>query len=243
MAEARKSKVAVELRTRLERERLRRKQTDREIAGQLGINPTTFSRRIRDEYSPPDDAWIAAVADLVRMSDSELAELLVAASFERCADARPAVQNRLKQGWRFVSERLAWPGSHLPEHRDPIDAILKSAESCGVRVTPEMAESIRTRLSGKSPLAVPFSDLCNLFDILAADSVPSQRPSLGQFIDQMRSRLRVWSLPLTTLDVPSTSSQPSMLHGDSHGIRARTVPVLPGILVHHITAPSGTEVP
>jgi quercetin dioxygenase-like cupin family protein len=241
MAEARKSKVAAELRERLDRERLRRNETDRELAGQLGVNPTTFSRRVRDEYSTPDDPWIAAVADFVHMSDLELAELLVAAGMERCEAVRPAAQDRLRQGWRFICDRLAWPGSHLPEHRDPIDAIVKSIESCGIQVTPSLVNSIRNHLGGNSPLQVPFSELCSIFDLIVAGN-PLQ-PSLGSFIDQLRSRLRIWSLPLATLDVPSTSPQPPMFHQGTHGVKARTVPVLPGILVHHITAPAGTEVP
>lgn len=235
------SSVAEELVQRLFDLRVRLGVKDKDLAVKLGVKPTTLSKRLNDKRTVPDDEWIARLADAVELSPEDTAKLLLDAAIERAGRQKGRTSARLERALQRLRQNIYLPQSSLPRPKDDGAIIVQAFEATGIPIHGERSrEEIVRRFASEHRLTnVPFASVLQLFDRVVGQRVEQlgSAPDFGTFSEVLRMKLLVRRFPL------SDSALGAALGRVGRAADMRSLPLLPGILVHLINAPEGVDLP
>ena len=211
-----------------------------ELAERLGVRATTLSKRLNDTFTIPDEEWIGRVAMAVDLKPTDIAKFLIDAAIERAKRHKQQLAERLIPALQRIRQTVYAPETKVPQPKSDSEVVIEAFESIGVAVRgePRLEDAIRRFSAGKSLSDAPFATVFRLYDQIVSQ-IAGQIPttvSFGKFSQQLRISFGVRHFPLLTAML-------SFLTPFGDRVVTRSVPLLPGVLVHHITMRGGTRAP
>lgn len=236
------SAVARELWQRLLDARDRQGLIDRDVAAALHVTASNLSKHVRDTSTTPSDDWIALVAEFTKMSIGDTAILLARAGLERAKAAPPNVRDRLASSWTYTQDHLNWPQIKLPSPHDRDRLFLDAFKAIGIDVRRGDVLKKVVEFANRTVLdEAKYGELVSLFEQVSDHSTTpgTSHPTFGAFLDELRRRLSVRRFPLASR-IPASSPTTTL---PGRQINQKSVPVLPGVLMHFVSAREGATIP